>query len=239
MEMSPLIWLRADYHLPATYSCRVPMSSIASARALPAPGPATVRLALIRTAIEVFGINQMEAIFFPHLRAMPIHIRPPERVAITSHTLHAYKEDDTRVSQAPILREMAHAQGPISIYLQVPAALQEALSLLLRMIGYWGQSSSLAWCTHIEPDAPQPQQCVLPLSLFSGQFPLANFFCTILSEFRDPSVTWQQIMPLIAQWQANPLRLDLYVWPLLLTAQHGTAKLFVHTPLPALSHQMN
>jgi hypothetical protein len=33
------------------------MSSVASARALPAPGPATVRLALIRTGIEVFGIK--------------------------------------------------------------------------------------------------------------------------------------------------------------------------------------
>src|SRR5215813_2349757 len=122
MEMSPLIWLRADYHLPATYSCRVPMSSVASARALPAPGPATVRLALIRTGIEVFGIKYVEEVLFPHICAMPIQIRPPERVALTSHVLRAYKvEDKTQVtSEAPVSREMAHALGPITIYIQVP-----------------------------------------------------------------------------------------------------------------------
>jgi hypothetical protein len=47
------LWLAADYHLPATYSCRLPMSSATSAPTSPGPGPATVRLALIRTSIEL------------------------------------------------------------------------------------------------------------------------------------------------------------------------------------------
>lgn len=47
MEQTGLGWLAADYHFPATYSSRLPFSSPNSALISPAPGPATVRLALI------------------------------------------------------------------------------------------------------------------------------------------------------------------------------------------------
>ncbi len=231
MEMSSLIWLRADYHLPATYSCRVPMSSITSALAGPSPGPATVRLALIRTGIEAFGIEYVQSVLFPHICAMPIHIRPPERVALTSHVLRAYKvEEDTQVSEAPIFREMAHAQGPVTVYLQVPSHLQESFSSILRMIGYWGQASSLAWCTEISTGAPSTQECVTPLHLLPGHAPLRPFFSSILSEFRNGSVAWREVMPIVGERKANPLRMDIYVWPLMLTEQHGSGKLFVRTP---------
>ncbi len=236
MEMSSLTWLRADYHLPATYSCRVPMSSITSALALPAPGPATVRLALIRTGIEVFGIEYVQSVLFPHICAMPIHIRPPERVALTSHVLRAYKvEDKTQeTNEAPIFREMVHAQGPVTVYLQVPSHLQESFSSILRMIGYWGQASSLAWCTEISADAPLTQECVVPLRLLSGHAPLRPFFSSILSEFRNGSVTWKEVMPIVGERKANPLRLDIYVWPLMLAERHGRGKLFVRTPFGEL-----
>src|SRR5712692_5726403 len=120
LEASSLTWLAADYHLPAAYSCRVPMSSITSALALPAPGPATVRLALIRVGIEVFGIEYVQSVLFPHICAMPIHIRPPERVAFTSHVLRAYKveEKTQETNEAPISREVAHPEDRSSSVLQ-------------------------------------------------------------------------------------------------------------------------
>lgn len=236
MEMSSFTWLRADYHLPATYSCRVPMSSNTSALALPAPGPATVRLALIRTGIEAFGIEYVQSTLFPHICAMPIHIRPPERVALTFHVLHAYKvEEKTReTNEAPIFREMVHAQGPVTVYLQVPWHLQEPFSSILRMIGYWGQASSLAWCTEISTGAPSTRECVMPLRLLPGHAPLRPFFSGILSEFRNGSVTWKEVMPVIGERRANPLRLDIYVWPLMLAEHHGSGKLFVRTPFGEL-----
>src|SRR5437667_9488625 len=115
METAPLIWLRADYHLPALYSCRVPLTSDTSVRALPAPGPATVRLALIRTGIEVFDLSYVESVLFPLIRALPLHIRPPECVALSPQLLRAYKHSKV-ISEAPISREMAHAEGLLSIY---------------------------------------------------------------------------------------------------------------------------
>jgi hypothetical protein len=86
-----LVWLAANYHLPGTYSCRVPMNSAESAQALPGPGPATVRLALVRAGIEVAGLAHTRDILFPIIAAVLIEVRPPERVALSVQTLEGYK----------------------------------------------------------------------------------------------------------------------------------------------------
>jgi hypothetical protein len=114
---SQSIWLAANYHFPTTYSIRVPMSSMSSARALPAPGPGTVRLALIRTAIELFGMDYTHDVLFPIIRSAGICIRPPERVAFSLQRIHAYKASASdsrttnRLDESIIYREMAHAVG--------------------------------------------------------------------------------------------------------------------------------
>jgi len=227
MEQASLTWLAATYHLPATYSCRVPMSSITSALALPGPGPATVRLALIRTATELFDLPYVQSVLFPQICAMPLAIRPPERVALTPHVLRAYKVDEKtqKMTESPVSREMAHAIGPLTIYLQVPHPLSETFRQVLQMIGYWGQTSSLAWCSSIESSTPPREECVTPLRSFQRQAPVHPFFSCILSEFRDPSVTWNEVVPFIGRRPPNPLRLDVYVWPLIEVVQHGSGKL--------------
>ncbi len=234
-DASSLTWLAADYHLPATYSCRVPMSSITSALALPAPGPATVRLALIRAGIEAFGTEYVQSVLFPSIRTMSIHIRPPERVAITLQVLRAYKaEEKTQgLSEAPIYREVAHAEGLMTAYIQIPRPLQDAFRQVLRMIGYWGQGSSLAWCTGIQESVPPVEECVLPLRLLQGQTHLRPFFSCILSEFRDGSVAWNDVMPLVGGRSKSPLRLDVYVWPLIEQVRHGSGKLLIRQAFSA------
>lgn len=229
MDASSLTWLAADYHLPAIYSCRVPMSSITSALALPAPGPATVRLALIRAGIEVFGIEYVQSVLFPSIRAMSIHIRPPERVAFTTQVLRAYKaeEQTQELSEAPISREVAHAEGLMTAYLQIPRPLQDAFGQVLGVIGYWGQASSLAWCTGIQESVPRVDECVMPLRLLQGQIRLRPFLSCILSEFRDGSVAWHEVMPVVGVRISNALRLDVYVWPLTEVSHQGSGKLLV------------
>jgi hypothetical protein len=191
-----------------------------------------VRLALIRTGIEVFGIEYVQSVLFPHICAMPIHIRPPERVALSPQVLHAYKveEKTQEINETPISREMAHAEGPITVYLQVPVSLQESFRQVLRMIGYWGQASGLSWCTDIQEQYPLPEECVMPLRLLSGSLPIRPFFSSMLSEFRDTKVPWKEVIPVVGERHLNPLRLDVYVWPLILTAQHGSGRLFVRIP---------
>src|SRR4051794_3401263 len=102
------------------------LSSMSSATALPAPGPATVRLALIKNAIERFGLEAVRHELFPVIRAATLRIRPPLRVALAIQMQHAYKASTggrgrvSRLEQSLGYREMAHAQGAMTVYLQVP-----------------------------------------------------------------------------------------------------------------------
>ena len=231
MSLSHFTWLAAEYHLPSSYSCRVPMSSMNSASALPAPGPATVRLALIRTGIEVFGFEYVRDELFPQIRAMGIRIRPPERVALTPQVLHAYKVDEqagrTQVSIAPISREVAHAFGPLTVYITVPLQDADRWIEILRAIGYWGQASSLVYCTRVYQSSPDPNECVTPLREWKNRGPLSPFFSSILSEFREETLSWDDVMPVVGVQRPEALKLDIYVWPLVIAEQHGSGKLLL------------
>jgi hypothetical protein len=231
MSLTHLTWLAAEYHLPSLYSCRVPMSSMNSAQALPAPGPATVRLALIRTSIEVFGLVYTRDELFPHIRAMEIRIRPPERVALTMQTLHAFKVDEqaggTRYSTAPISREAVHASGPLTVYIEVSSQEVSQWEAILRTIGYWGQSSSLAYCIGVHQGPPDPKECVIPLRDWRSPGQLAPFFSSILSEFRNGMLSWDEVMPVLGVQKVEPLALDVYVWPLVIAEQHGRGRLLL------------
>ncbi len=227
------IWLAAGYHLPATYSCRLPFSSTTSAFVAPAPGPASVRLALIRAGIELFGRELVRHDLFPLVRRIPVLIRPPASVALSSHLLHGYKsgkqQEDHPVGESLLTREMAHAEGELTIYLEIPSSEEGRWSQLLETIGYWGQTNSFATCVQIRQETPQPQECAIPLrEAFSVS--LSSFFSCILSEFRDTSVAWEEIDPFASLERTNPFKLGIYVWPLRIITHHRAGKVLVRTP---------
>lgn len=229
MSLTHLTWLAAEYHLPSLYSCRVPMSSMNSALALPAPGPATVRLALIRTGIEVFGLKYVRDELFPQIRTMGIQIRPPEWVALTPQVLQAYKVDEqaqgTQINAAPISREFAHASGPLTVYIEVPVQNVDRWALMLGAIGYWGQASSLVYCTGAYQDAPDSKECMTPLRNWHSHGPLEPFFTSFLTEFRAETLTWDDVMPVVGAQKTEVLQVDVYVWPMVIVEQHGGGKL--------------
>ncbi len=235
MDLSQHVWLAADYHFPSTYSCRVPMSSMNSASVTPAPGPATVRLALIRVGIELFGMEYVRDTLFPVIRAMNVCIRPPEHVALSYQVVRAYKADEDRtstyVSESPVYREMAHAEGVMTVYLEIPRHDLERWSVLLMAIGYWGQASSFASCTGITQTAPNVYECATPIQALATHAPLQPYFSCVLSEFRDYKVEWHDVIPHARSPQNNPFTLDIYVWPLLIAKQHSGGKLLVRSPL--------
>jgi hypothetical protein len=67
----------------------------------------------------------------------------------------------------------------------------------------------------------------MPLRLLQGQTRLRPFFSCILSEFRDRSVAWYEVMPTVGVRISSALRLDVYVWPLTEVSQQGSGKLLV------------
>jgi hypothetical protein len=238
----PLLWIAADYHFPYTYSCRIPMSSNSSALAMPAPGPATVRLALIRTGIELFGLETTREKLFPILRSMEVRVRPPERVAISQHTIRAYKRSGNKqkgetIQESITTREMAHASGPMRLYLRIPASGEQDMRALLQAIGYWGQSSSLTSCLHITQTPPIPGEYAIPLVSLTTSFPLQPFFSCLATEFSSRRLLWYDIVPEEGSPKRKALQLDIYVWPMVIDYRHGTQKLLVRVPLREQAHE--
>ncbi len=228
------VWLAADYHFPATYSCRLPMSSMTTASITPAPGPATVRLALVKVGIECFGYDEVRETLFPIVRSMNIRIRPPEKVALSPHVLHAYKTEERRgivqVNEAPITREMAHAEGSMTVYVHVPHEQEAQWTRLLYMIGYWGQTSSFTNCMHVEQVAPDEDECALSLPEILPTRPAHSYFPCLLTEFRNYQVAWEEILPDAPRSHLSPLHYRMYLWPLRRVKQHTGGMLLVRTP---------
>ncbi len=230
------LWLAADYHFPSTYSCRIPMSSVGSAMITPAPGPATVRLALIQTSIELFGLKTTQHELFPIIRAASVQIQPPERVAISLHRLRAHKWEkgkagkQERFQESVILREMAHATEPCTVFIEVPSIEEERFRGLLQAIGYWGKTDSLTYCVSIRQHLPDTTICVAPLRTLQSHHPVGQCFACILTEFRDQQVTWQEIAPTLAGSQRQPFLLDVYVWPMLVEHKPGGSKFLIRHP---------
>lgn len=232
----PMIWMAAEYHFPSLYSCRIPMSSMTHAPTLPTPGPATVRLALFRCSLELFGKEVTQEEIFPIVRAMQVHIRPPEVVAISLHRLRAAKwevdkaEKQSFVQESLMIREMAHAEGPLTIYVRIPVTEERRFGTLLQAVGYWGQTDSFACCLAIHQGAPPEGECMLLLHHCAQESRLQPFFAGLATEFRDSQLSWEEVTAVPdthARKAAQPaLLLNLYLWPLALLRQDDGRRLF-------------
>lgn len=233
MSDKRLVWLAAHYHFPATYSCRIPLSSTSSAQASPGPGPATVRLALIKVGCELFGSTYVQQMLFPILRAAPVRIRPPERVALSQHVQRIYKGRSNKQTVQLVdslgYREVAHAQGLLTVYLQIPLETANVFRECLMTIGYWGQTDSLATCVAVEEASPVEEECALPLRTLPWRTSLRAFFSCVMTEFRHANLPWEDIVP-GQHSKEDPLWREVYVWPMLLAERRAANKLLVRQP---------
>jgi len=234
MKDEQTVWLAAHYHFPATYSCRVPLSSISSAQASPGPGPATVRLALIKAGCELFGSQYVQQVLFPALRAAPVRVRPPERVAFSQQIQRIYKGRSSRQTIQMVesvgFREVAQAQGLLTVYMRIPVETTNDFRESLKVIGYWGQTDSFATCIAVEEAAPAEEECVLPLRTLPWRASLGAFFSYILTEFRHPNLSWGEVIPGEQAGENDPFWRELYVWPMLLAKRRAGNKLLVRKP---------
>ncbi|MEO6891415.1 MAG: hypothetical protein ABI456_17895 [Ktedonobacteraceae bacterium] len=227
------LWLAADYHFPGTYSLRIPLSSVNNTRVMPAPGPGTVRLALIRTGVELFGLRATREDLFPSLCAIQIRVRPPAQIAMTPQRLHGYKW--SRKQHTPhlslITRDMAQTSAIMTIYLHIPAHEEQMYRMLLHTVGYWGQSDSLTTCVAISERSPLPGECMMPLAALPPTSSVQPFFLCLASEFRHAHLSWEEVVVATPAKQEPFVRLDLSLWPLLIQ-RRGECTLLTWCPLP-------
>ncbi len=78
-------------------------------------------------------------------------------------------------------------------------------------------------------------ECVVPLRFFQNDIQVRLFYSSILSEFKNPDLSWDDVMPDARGQSRSPLRLDVYVWPLVEQVQHGSGKLLVRQAFAPVS----
>lgn len=234
------IWLTAHYTVAPIYSCRMPMSSIAAAQALPTPGPATVRLALLRTGFELLGETETRERVFPIVRSMAVRIQPPPHIAMSQQTVRGYKatkqQQQVRLSEAPFVREMAHMEGTLHISLNIPPVAEHIIRTLMAGIGYWGQPYGLVWCSTIIQEPPDEAMCLTPLRWVKQTQEVQGLFTALATEFRHTTVEWNDVIPELVEGKSRCLQTDVYVWPLHIIEQRSTGMILTHCPITRRDH---
>jgi hypothetical protein len=231
LKESQAVWLAAKYDFLTTFSIRMPSSSMSSVQGLPGPGPATVRLALVRSSIELFGIEYTKNVLFPVIRAAAIAIAPPKRVAFSVQPLHIYKSVtrkasfDARLEESVGYREFAHADDPLTIYIKVPQKLVGAFHGSLQMISYWGQGNSLAYCSGILCTSPKEGQYAIPMRVLDNTQVLQRWTPCIVTEFRDKYVAWDEIVPGENIGHSTAIVLEVYAFPMVSVERRGHSRL--------------
>lgn len=219
-------WLAASYEMASIFTCRMPMSSPHSGLALPTPGPSTVRMAIIRSGIELYGAAFVKETLFDVIVSAPILIQPPRKIAISSHITHAYKSEPLGLlSKTVAYRGFAHAEGPMTIYMNVPKKLEEAFTKIFLGIGYWGKSNSITSCVETKCASPKPGYIAMPLSETTSGQNLRDHFTSLVTEFGNNKVGWFDVVPNAYQVRRSPIKLELYIWPLVYTDRRTSGSL--------------
>lgn len=221
------VWLRASYHMATPYSIRTAPSSPFAGRSLPTPGPATVQLAMIRTSIELFGLEVTRRLLFPSIVASEPLTQPPMQVAMSDQLSKMLKaRDDVELELGLGYRESCHADGQTRVFIRVPLRQSEMFREIAKGIGYWGQGHGFACCTEVlETEPVQGTYAVASDSITPDQ-QLRSFFTAFVTEFTGTDVKWSEVISDDYSTQFHHLRLRLYVWPLVAYGYRGPGQLW-------------
>jgi hypothetical protein len=63
-----------------------------------------------------------------------------------------------------------------------------------------------------------------------SNYSVRQYFACVLTEFRDHQVAWQEIIPTLTSSKSQALRLDVYVWPMIVEHKLSGSKLLVRHP---------
>jgi len=159
------VWLRADYEFPSTFSYRMPDASAQFAIGLPIPSPATVKLALVDTAIRWSGdINEGRRIF-EIIKTAKVCVIPPSRIVRFRALIrrlkppHSSKGPGAPTVESVGVRDYFLLDEPLSVFVEVPQSIAGEIAWLLQRVRRFGTSDSICWCKEVREEAPDISRC--------------------------------------------------------------------------------
>ena len=198
-----------------------------NAMALPAPGPGTVRLALTRAALELYGEYYTAHVLFPVITGCDVLISSPERIGVSGQIQKMLKYDEKRGTTIESIgyREHCHTDGTLRVYIRSLRSFKGRLIKLLKLIRYWGQRESFTRCESVEEHEPKISECAQPVGYIANA-ELRDYVVCFLSELKK-GVTWKDIK----DGNEKSIELNLFVWPLKICEQGRGNKLLLRRSL--------
>ena len=149
-----MVWFSAIYEFGSLFSYRIPEFSSHYALSSPLPGPSTIKLALVATAIETINVSSGEKIF-EAVKNANIKLLPPKKIAVSNVLIKRLKAKKEGEGFEPTfgVRGYVHFAEPLKIYIEVEKNVEE-IEGLLRRIRRFGTSDSLLYCKDVKEQIP-------------------------------------------------------------------------------------
>ena len=148
-----------EFHVVSLFSLRTLHANAFSARTLPCPTPAAVKMALLAKLLERDGDDQAQEIL-DWLAPFAVLWRPPATVAVSTATVRVYKSDarDQPLEFSRGMREYAHSGDPFGLALgPVPPEHRDDVAFALGQLRSLGSAESL-----VQPLGPAAWRNALP-----------------------------------------------------------------------------
>lgn len=232
------MWLKAEIEFGTTFSYRQPDASAQFAIGSPIPSPATIKLALVDTAIRWNSSVETGRQIFEWLKTCPVLCVPPERVVRFRVFLKRLKPREQELLESTGIRDYFLLDGFLTIFLQVPKDKVEKAKQLLQKVRKLGTSDSLCWCR----DVTEVDEAELPCQFFARKLEeLPNWVLqqgvtqglviARLSDLTEAS-DFDGFNPFGGSTREANLEKSAYLLPLRMERYGETWALLKRTPLP-------
>ena len=153
-------WLKAEIEFASTFSYRMPDSSSQFAIPCLLPGPSTVKLGLVATAIPYFGKVEEGERIFELIKQAEVCFLTPEKVAIFNPLIKRLKakKEGSGFETTYGTRGYVIYFSPLILYLgvtQVPRKDLQRICEILKVIRRLGTSDSLLSVLNVAFEAPK------------------------------------------------------------------------------------
>jgi len=151
-----MVWVKATYEFASLFSYRIPDFSSQYALSSILPGPSTIKLAIVSTAIEITGNVEYGKEIFEIIKNIEIKVGLPKRVAQTNVLIKRLKKKkkNSGFESTFGIRGYVHYPEKFDIYLDVPENKRKEIMKMLKNIRNFGTSDSLVWCSNVTEEEP-------------------------------------------------------------------------------------
>lgn len=158
------MWVKAEYQFGSLFSYRIPDFSSQYALTSPLPGPSTIKLAMVATAIEQSKNPNIGGKIFEIMKRAQLQIARPKKIALSNVLIRRLKKKKGEMGFERTfgIRGYVHLSDSLRVYAEIKENEKEEIKNLLRKVRQLGTSDSIVYCKSVSEEEP-PKGCIKPI----------------------------------------------------------------------------